>query len=36
MVSFDTRVVVLGLRIAQGILAILVLGLTAYGTNTAL
>jgi hypothetical protein len=33
MVSFDARVVVLGLRIAQGILAIIVLGLTAYGRS---
>ena len=34
MGSFDARVVVLGLRIAQAILAIIVLGLTAYGTRT--
>ena len=32
MVSFNDRVVVLGLRIAQAILAIIILGLTAYGT----
>jgi hypothetical protein len=33
MVSFDARAVVLGLRIAQAILAIIVLALTAYGTH---
>jgi len=33
MVSYDARVVVLGLRIAQGVLAIIVLGLTAYVAN---
>lgn len=31
MVALDARVVVLGLRIAQACLAIVVLGLTAYG-----
>ena len=33
MVAFDSRVVVLGLRIAQAVLAIVVLGLTAYGMD---
>ena len=32
MVAFDGRIVVLSLRIAQAILAIIVLALTAYGT----
>jgi hypothetical protein len=34
MVAFDARVVVLSLRIAQAILALIVLGLTAYGTHS--
>ena len=34
MVSMDARVVVLGLRIAQAIMAIIVLALTAYGMAT--
>ena len=33
MGSFDARAVVLGLRIAHAILAIIVLALTAYGTR---
>lgn len=31
MVSFDGRVVVLALRIAQAVLAVIVLGVTGYG-----
>lgn len=34
MAAFDARVVVLALRIAQAILAVIVLGLTAYGMIT--
>lgn len=34
MVAFDARVVVLSLRIAQAVLAVIVLAVTAYGTIT--
>jgi hypothetical protein len=35
MQIFESRVVVLGLRIAQAIFALIVLGLTAFGTSSA-
>lgn len=34
MAIYENRTVILGVRIAQAVFALIVLGLTAYGTST--